>query len=93
MNSKFANIAMIVIFALVTATFASLKSTKASTCTDVSIMAHDDVASEAQSESLPRALIPDRSKVRARTMVIASTANFGPSVRRAPIRRKGHVRH
>ena len=90
---RFAAIALTIIAALVTSSFATIRSSKASTNPDTSITTTHEGTAEVQSESLPRALTPDRAKFQPKYVACAVSPNFSQPARKAPIRRKGRVQH
>jgi hypothetical protein len=85
-------IAMIVITTLVITSFASL-SRPSSASSKVSVVSEQIAPTIEIQTQLERALTPDRTKYQPRFLVSITTPNFSKPIRRAPIRRKGRVKH
>jgi hypothetical protein len=92
MRSRFATIAMIVITALILSTLAAVSSAKTNAHDAASISTQNNTTAELRTDQEP-ALTPNPERFQPQFVVSVSAPNFNQPIRRAPIRRKGRVKH
>ena len=91
LQSRFAIIAITIAVSLIISTLAVVHSAKASSLQQASVTSTH--TAEAQPETAPRALVPDRPTFQPKLVLLSTTPNFARPIRRAPVRRKGRVQH
>jgi len=92
MKSRFATIALIVITALIICTLAAVSSARTHVHDGAAISTQDNTTAELRTDQEP-ALTPNTERFQPQFVVSVSVPNFNQPIRRAPIRRKGRVRH
>jgi hypothetical protein len=92
MKLRFVTIAMIVITALIISTFAAINCAKTTAHDSIYVTLPSNLALEVSTEPAP-ALTPQREKFQPHFVATPSIPTFARPVRRAPIRRKGRVKH